>query len=164
MNTKLQTQIEQAQAQANKARAEIDAQNSAHRNLSEAEAKLDALKIQAQEYEAQKEKRRGELAKLEKAQAKNISETLKLLDSAWDAALSEVIAVRDASRLDEDKDMPRRYTIFGGEHFGSIENMLTSIEVRETNIFNEAKIKSRVERYNLAMSKGIEVAHYPHYQ
>lgn len=156
-------QIERAQAKLGEAEAEIELQNAAQKKRDEAEAEIAALKIQAQEYEAQKEKRLGELAKLEKAQAKNITAFLRQLDAAWDAGLLEVIAARDASRLDVEKDMPRRYTIFGGEHFGSVENILTNIEIRETAIFEEAKIKSRVQRYKIAEAQGISVPHFGHY-
>ena len=159
----LRKKIQNATQKADTARAEIDAQNAAAKRLEEAEAELATLAIEEAGYKAQKKKRLSDLAKLEKVQEKNIIATLQALQTAWDLALLEVVALRDAAQLDTDKDMPRRYTLFGQEHFGSVEYMLASIENRESNLFSAAGIKSRSKRYKEAEAQGIAPQNYPRY-
>ena len=164
MTDKLDIKIQQARAQVEGKQREIEQQNKAQRDLEAAQKELEALEAARPAYEAAKKKKLADFAKIEAAQEKNIMQTLKILDSAWDAALLEVIAARDAAAMDEDRDMPKYYTLFGGNHFGSIENILANIELQETALFEKAKIRSRVERYKLAMEKNINAGGYQYYK
>lgn len=164
MSSDLEKQIEKARERVAVKKTEVEQLGRPQRELAAAEQELKDLEAFLPAFEAAKKKRLAEFEKLEVLQEKNIMQTLKALDTAWDAALLEVVAVRDAEALDEDRDMPKYFTLFGNTHFGSIENILENIEIREGEIFNKAEIKNRIERYKIAEGKGINVSYYPRYR
>jgi len=163
MSSDLHKQIDQARERVAAKKTEVEQLGRPQRELAAAEKELKDLEAALPAFEAAKKKRLAEFQKIEALQEKNIMQTLKALDSAWDAALLEVVALHDAEELNEDRDLPKYFTLFGGEHFGSIENILEHIEIREGELLKKAGIKNRIERYKIAEEKGINVAHFPHY-
>jgi hypothetical protein len=151
----IEKQILQAQIDIQYKQALLDAQGEPLRELERAQAALEQLKLEASTYEANKEKARGEIAKLEKTQAKNIYTLLQSIDKAWDAALLAVVATKDAAQIDVDNDITRKWTIQGGQAFGTLENMLAWIEINVPEMFEVGKVKNRHERGELCNAQGI---------
>jgi len=80
---------------------------------------------------------------------------LQSIDKAWDAALLAVVATKDAAQIDVDNDITRKWTIQGGQAFGTLENMLAWIEINVPEMFEVGKVKNRHERGELCNAQGI---------
>jgi hypothetical protein len=159
----IEKEILQAQTDIQYKQDLLDAQGEPERELERAKARLEALKLEASTYEADKEKKRAEILKLEKAQAKNIGAFLQAMDTGWEAAFHAVCAVRDANQLDGDNDMPRKWTNQGGGMFGTVENLLSWLEVNAPEVFELGKVRSRHERGAMCEAQGIPSQGYQRY-